>query len=130
MPGYTSVLARSVFAVLLSRLVPSVLSLCPSLNRHPLLRNIIRGVCHDFSPRLGLFLALIAVFTHAASPQINRAPPRPGAPPSDIFAVEALRQEVDGPITKLRGAVVIETTDMILHADEVDYDERTDYFEA
>jgi LPS-assembly protein len=55
---------------------------------------------------------------------------RPDAPPRDFFDVSALSQEVDGPLSKFRGAVRLETTEMILWADEVDYNQQTRYFEA
>jgi LPS-assembly protein len=40
--------------------------------------------------------------------------------------VTAVNKEVDGPIYHLRGNVVVETSDMLLKADEVDYNSDTD----
>jgi len=39
-------------------------------------------------------------------------------------------QETEGSVHRLRGAAVVETTEMILKADEIDYDERKAYAEA
>jgi LPS-assembly protein len=39
-------------------------------------------------------------------------------------------QETEGSLYKLRGAAVIETTEMIIKADEIDYDEKNHYAEA
>ncbi|MGD1096098.1 MAG: LPS assembly protein LptD [Bryobacteraceae bacterium] len=51
--------------------------------------------------------------------------PRPDAPAKEDVYVESVSQEVEGSIRHMRGAVRIETTDMQLKADEVDYDEDT-----
>ena len=55
---------------------------------------------------------------------------RPNAPAEDEIRIAAVTQESEGTIRKLRGAAEIETTDMLLRADEIDYDESTDYAEA
>jgi LPS-assembly protein len=78
---------------------------------------------------LTIFLALASFFGQNALPQINRAP-RPGAPPADEYFFEAVTQEVDGPLRKLRGKARIETSEMMLTADEVDYNISTGYAEA
>jgi LPS-assembly protein len=39
-------------------------------------------------------------------------------------------QEVNGPLRKMRGAVRLETPEMVLYADEVDFNSDTQYFEA
>ncbi len=44
--------------------------------------------------------------------------------------VESVTKEVEGPQYRLRGKVKIETTDIILRADEIDYNEDTGYAEA
>jgi LPS-assembly protein len=44
--------------------------------------------------------------------------------------VGAVTQEVDGPLRKLRGAARVETTEMVLYADEIDYNADTTYAEA
>ena len=54
----------------------------------------------------------------------------PDAPPKGDFRVTAVKQETDGPWTHLRGNVVIDTSDMQLKADEVDYNEDTRDIEA
>ena len=55
---------------------------------------------------------------------------RPGAPGPDELLVRAITQEVEGPLRKLRGAVHLETTEMYLKADEIDYNEETGGAEA
>ncbi len=41
-----------------------------------------------------------------------------------------MSQDTEGSLSKLRGAAVIETSEMVLRADEVDYDQNTGYAEA
>ena len=63
-----------------------------------------------------------------AVPQVKSVPKslRPGAPtPDEIVTSAVLRQEMEGPIRKLRVAARIETTEMLLTADEIDYNELT-----
>lgn len=116
--------------MLLFRLVPSDHAPGVSVQLSTPLRNIIGGFCHDLCGYLVIFFALTAFFAPNALPQINRTPVRPGAPPAEFFDVTAVTQEVEGPLRKLRGAVRLETSSMILWADEVDYNEQTRYFEA
>ena len=56
--------------------------------------------------------------------------PRPDAPGPNDVVVDAVSQEVDGPLRHLRGNVKLETIDMRLQADEVDYNEETGDAEA
>ncbi|MGH9719127.1 MAG: LPS-assembly protein LptD, partial [Bryobacteraceae bacterium] len=56
--------------------------------------------------------------------------PRSNAPPEGMVDVEADRQIVDGPWRRLRGRVKLETPEMALWADEVDYNRDDDYAEA
>ncbi len=51
--------------------------------------------------------------------------PRPDVPDSESVYIESITQEVDGSWRYMRGAVRIETTDMQIRADEVDYNEDT-----
>lgn len=51
--------------------------------------------------------------------------PRAGAPDAEHVHIESVTQEVVGTVRHLRGAVRIETSDMQLKADEVDYDADT-----
>ena len=44
--------------------------------------------------------------------------------------MKAATQESEGAFHKLRGAAVVETTEMILKADEIDYDAEKGYAEA
>ena len=111
-------------------------------------RNINGRKCHDFS--LWLLSACFPLFVsfffpRPAAGQIYRPPlvtqpadqpnaanpnqklkvTRPNAPgPSDLLA-DADHKEVIGSIRHLRGSVRLETIDMLLLADNVDYDEDT-----
>lgn len=44
--------------------------------------------------------------------------------------IDATTQEVNGPLRKLRGAVRIQTPEMVLYADEVDFNSASQYAEA
>jgi LPS-assembly protein len=50
--------------------------------------------------------------------------------PREYILVRAITQKSEGKITFLRGAAMVETSDMRLRADEIDYDEAKDYAEA
>src|SRR4029077_4201674 len=58
-----------------------------------------------------------------ANPNQRVHTPRPDAPASDEFRVVADKQETDGSMRHLRGHVLLESIDMKLTADEVDYDQ-------
>ena len=61
----------------------------------------------------------------------KRAPlKRISGPSADEIRVQAVTQDAEGSLRKLRGAVEIETTEFLLKADEVDYDEETKWVEA
>src|SRR5439155_7181829 len=123
-------LASCVFSVLLLRLVSSASCVRVSLQLVPSLRNIIGGFCHDLCARGALFFALSAILAPISSPQINRITARTDAPPADMYYVDAVTQEIDGPLRKLRGKAKIETSEMVLYADEIDYNDQTHYAEA
>jgi LPS-assembly protein len=55
---------------------------------------------------------------------------RADAPDSQHVLVRAVTQESEGTFHKLRGAAVVETSEMIIKADEIDYDEKKGYAEA
>lgn len=55
---------------------------------------------------------------------------REGGPAKDEVLVKGVTQETEGSFSKLRGAAVVETTEMILKADEIDYDSAKGYAEA
>ncbi|HXP84538.1 MAG TPA: LPS assembly protein LptD [Bryobacteraceae bacterium] len=57
-------------------------------------------------------------------------PARPGAPGPEEYLIRAINQEQDGPWIHLRGAALVETTDMQLKADQIDYNRDTGYAEA
>lgn len=87
-----------------------------------------------------LHLAFVCVFVplmlggvciSAQTPPPKTGLNRPGAPaPDEIVASAVLRQEMDGPIRKLRVAAKLETTETLLKADEIDYNESTGDAEA
>lgn len=66
------------------------------------------------------------------SPNLNQTvrPTRSGAPDAEHVHIESVSQEVVGTVRHLRGSVRIETTNMQLTADEVDYDADTGDAEA
>ncbi len=94
------------------------------------LRNIIASKCHV------LFCAALLMPTlflcQKADAQVLRQekPPRTNAPPPDAIDVRGATQEVEGTMRRLRGAAEIETTEIRLSADEIDYDEAKGYAEA
>lgn len=55
---------------------------------------------------------------------------RVGAPTEKEISIEAVIQESEAGFHRLRGRAVIETTEMIIRADEIDYDEKKGYAEA
>jgi len=55
---------------------------------------------------------------------------RPNAPDAEHVRIESVTQEADGAMRHLRGSVRIETTDMQLKADELDYNSDTGDVEA
>lgn len=62
---------------------------------------------------------------NAANPNVKLKVPRTNAPgPSDLFT-SAVYTEKEGSVTHFKGSVRLETIDMLLLADEVDYDEDT-----
>src|SRR5260370_37079460 len=73
-------LAETVFPVLRLRLAPSVQSLRVSIQRFPLVRNIIGRFCHVLCGYGGLFFLLGAFFLPRAAPRINMDPPPPAPP--------------------------------------------------
>jgi LPS-assembly protein len=89
--------------------------------------NIIGQKCHELylvwrlAPTLWLALLLVL----PAAGQLKTRTPHPGAPEQNIVNISATRQEVDGPWRRFRGAVRLETSDSLLTADEVDYNDDT-----
>lgn len=55
---------------------------------------------------------------------------RPDAPPPGIYVVSAIHKEVEGSHYRLRGSAQIETSDTLLKADEIDWDEANGLAEA
>ena len=59
------------------------------------------------------------------NPDQRVRPPRPEAPDAEHVLIRSVTQEVEGPIRRLRGSVRVETSDMVLLADEIDYNSDT-----
>jgi LPS-assembly protein len=112
-----------------------------------ILFNILHGVCHELS-LLGLALVLFSsldlsaqIFRPplpsptqdvqpSANPNRRVVPPRPNMPEPDQFLVGGVTQEKVGHVYHLRGSARIESTDELIKADEIDYDEETGQAEA
>jgi LPS-assembly protein len=77
---------------------------------------------------MALLLLHLAVL-QAQTAKIPR-PPRPNAPAPGDVRISALLQEKEGSFYKLRGQAQVEMTDMLLRADEIDYDDETGDAEA
>ena len=111
------------------------------------LRNINSQKCHEFFLLPWACAFLFTALSITAPAQIYRPPfvpppsaaaqanpanpnqkvrvPRPNAPGPKDLNVDADKQEVEGSRRHFRGNVRLETTDMLLLADEVDYDADT-----
>ena len=66
----------------------------------------------------------------AAAPNARVRIVRPNAPAPDDLIVRGIHKEVIGSVYHLRGKAELETTEGLLTADEMDYDEATGYAEA
>src|SRR4029077_1159700 len=109
------------------------------------LDSTLTGVCHEFFHSTRIFLALIFVACvslaqigpppvgppvqtapTAARPDLSVRVPRPNAPPEGEWDVGAdHRLESEGRIYHLRGHASIEGAELLLTANEIDYDEDT-----
>lgn len=115
--------------------------------------NISYRKCHGFfSIGTGtLVLAALLLTSPGASGQIppSLLPPRPSAAPEAAqrpagtpkvvrpnpvpageYRIEAVLQEREGPIYRLRGKASIETAELLIEADEIDFNEEMNYAEA
>jgi LPS-assembly protein len=93
---------------------------------HHILRNIFSRKCHDFS-----LLLIAASGALLAQAPITAPPARTNIPARDVIHTGAVeRQESEGSIIKLRTGAYVETTEMIIRADEIDYDRAREYAEA
>lgn len=115
--------------------------------------NISYRKCHGFfSTGTGTFvLAAWLMAGTGAFGQIppSLLPPRPSAAPADAqrpagtpkvvrpnpvpageYRIEAILQEREGPVYRLRGKASIETAEMLIEADEIDFNEEMNYAEA
>ncbi len=78
----------------------------------------------------GLYPGPIRVVRPQPNPNLKIKVIRSNAPAANEIFIEAVTQEVDGSMRYLRGAARIETTEVMLKADEVDFDEETGDAEA
>jgi LPS-assembly protein len=112
-----------------------------------ILPTIFGRICHELYL---LHLAFLVLFTYNLGAQVFRptlpAPPqevrpspnsnqriltpRPDAPAKGDFNVTADDQQTDGPWYHLRGHVIIDTSDMQIKADEIDYNQDTAAIDA
>jgi len=131
-------------------MIPFALS--PASQRQPSfpfhISIISAGKCHELYCTWGLFLILLLNLAAAASgqtfqpplppppapaeihapspnPAVPVKPPRPNAPTEDEVLVNAVSEERNGSVYHLRGKAHVETTNMALDADAMDYDENT-----
>ncbi|MBK7931582.1 MAG: LPS-assembly protein LptD [Bryobacterales bacterium] len=65
----------------------------------------------------------------AAGPAVVRVPRITTLQPNEIYVV-AVSQASEGPWVRLRGAAIVETVDMLLRADEIDYNQESGEVEA
>jgi len=105
--------------------------------------TILRYICHAFC-FIGAFPVLhLAAQTYrpplpapiqpvspSTNPDLKVRALRPGAPDAEHVHVESVTQDAEGPIRHLRGMVRLETSDMLLRADELDYNTETGDTEA
>ncbi len=61
----------------------------------------------------------------SGNPDTRVRPPRPEAPDAEHVLIRSVTQEVDGVMRHMRGMVHIETNDMLLTADELDYNSES-----
>lgn len=89
-----------------------------------IVHNIITRKCHV------LFCLLLSapIASGQNAEPLKRQPPAGLSP--EYVNVGAVTQDLKGPVKKLRGAASLETTEMRLQADEIDYDEEKAYAEA
>ncbi len=81
---------------------------------------------------MAIFLAWALLAAPAAPQQpFHRSPaPRPNAIPRNEMEAESVTQIKEGPWYRLRGHARLETSEFLLRADEIDYNEDTDDAEA
>lgn len=86
------------------------------------LSNIIGRICHFFF----LLCPLLAAWGQAPARPARTSPPLG----RNEVEIEAVRQLKEGPWYRLRGHARLETTEVLLRAEELDYNEDTGYAEA
>lgn len=83
--------------------------------------------CHDISFGICYFGGLVRLSLFALLPLLLLAQQPEGA---NEYVVKAIHKEVDGSKYRLRGSASIESEEILLEADEIDYDAETGLAEA
>ena len=76
-----------------------------------------------------MFVQGVLLCQEVPGPNVSTQIPRLTVPSDELF-VKAIQQTTEGSVWKGRGVVEIRTSDMVLRADEIDYDRDKDYAEA
>ncbi|MGQ9917448.1 MAG: LPS-assembly protein LptD [Bryobacteraceae bacterium] len=105
---------------------------------HQSVSNIFGRICHDFfrgalaAPLLAAVLAAAWAAGQGPIPGYEKAAviERRDVPPEGIVVVRAAQQEREESRYRLRGKAQIETREMLLEAEEIDYDQETGVAEA
>lgn len=117
-------------------------TLPPARTETQYLRNIFKVFCHYFCAAFAVvcwaqvgrppYLPLPRTEPSSPSPNPNvkLRQPRPNAPPANEVRITAVTQEISGEWRYLRGNVEIDTVDINLRADELDYNTDTGDVEA
>ncbi len=98
-------------------------------------RTILRVLCH---PKLAIFPIFFFALGAAAQTSTSSSPafsvtvraPRINQPEPNYIYLRSITQRREGSWYHLRGGAQIETTEALIQADEVDYNEDTHYAEA
>lgn len=92
--------------------------------------NISCRKCHYFFFAPAIFTLLLAT---PASAQPEPKPPkivRPNPVPPGEYRIEAIVQEREGPVYRLRGKASIETAELLIEAEEIDFNDELKIAEA
>lgn len=126
-PSFTAPARRTPFALILTNTFGKF---CHELSLIPLAFT----VCLPFNLSAQIYRPPLPPPPPQAqpSPDMNQKirTPRPNAPDANSVYIEAVNKELVGHVYHLRSAVHVETTDMLLKADELDWDQDSGEVEA
>ncbi len=114
----------------------SILSqqLLPRTSANPsfqLSSRIVAFCLEHFTSSSFFFFSLLGVlFAAAASAQAPAHPLKADLPPKDEIWYSGVINESNGNLKNLRGTAKLETTEMVITADEIDFDSDTDWAKA